>query len=307
MQYFYMTVGLPGSGKSWYAKNKLPNAVVHSSDDIREELLGDASDQNQQELIFQTLHDRVFRDLQGGLDVVYDATNINYKRRRQFLQRVKALHIPDLQTVCVFLATPYTTCLRQNAARERIVPESVIKRMYMAFDVPMEAEGWDDIWIEGVEPFIGGVDLLLSRLGELVDDNPHHEFTVGQHMLTAYEYFDKQYPQMVDDAALGRAILIHDIGKEFTKVFHDSKGNPTDIAHFYNHERVGAYDSFAHTADLNKDDRLRVALLIRWHMIPFAVEKSDNPGKTESKFKGLLGENIWKQVAVLNDCDRHAH
>lgn len=50
-----------------------------------------------------------------------------------------------------------------------------------------------------------------------------------------------------------------------------------------------------------------VALLIRWHMIPFAVEKSDNPGKTESKFKGLLGENIWKQVAVLNDCDRHAH
>ena len=307
-QYFFMLVGLPGSGKSWYAENKLSHAVIHSSDAIREELLNNVDDQSQQELVFQTLHDRVIRDLQIGLSVVYDATNISYKRRRVFLQQVKGLHIPGLKTVCVFMATPYSKCVENIANRERTVPENVIHRMYQNIDIPMKAEGWDAIWIENVDPFIGDINFLLSRLAGMEHDNPHHEFTVGQHMLTAYEYFDKNYSDMANDIPLGRAVALHDIGKEFTKVFHDSKGNPTDIAHYYNHERVGAYESFAHTADLlSKDDQLRVALLIRWHMAPFAVEKSDHPSKTERKFKDLLGEDIWSQVMILHDCDLHAH
>ena len=53
MQFFCMMTGLPGSGKSWYAENELPNTVIHSSDAIRDELLGDVSDQNHQELVFQ--------------------------------------------------------------------------------------------------------------------------------------------------------------------------------------------------------------------------------------------------------------
>lgn len=307
-QYFFMMVGLPGSGKSWYAENKLSNVVIHSSDAIREELLGDVSDQSQQDLVFQTLHDRVICGLRSGMNVVYDATNTNYKRRRAFLQQVKALCIPSLQTVCIFMATPYSKCLENNTNRNRTVPESVIHRMYQKIDIPMKAEGWDSILIANVEPSIGGLNFVLSRLAGMEHDNPHHEFTVGQHMLTAYEYFDKHYTNLANDIPLGRAVALHDIGKEFTKVFHDSKGNPTDIAHFYDHERVGAYESFSHTADMvSNEDRLRTALLIRWHMAPFAVEKSDNPSKTERKFKDLLGENIWKQVMILHDCDLHAH
>ena len=91
------------------------------------------------------------------------------------------------------------------------------------------------------------------------------------------------------------------------KVFHDIKGNPTEIAHFYHHERVGAYDSFCYTGDLSPNQRLTVALLIRWHMWPYAVEKSDNPSKTVSKIERLLGNDIWNQVMVLNTCDRNAH
>lgn len=307
MQFFYMMVGLPGSGKSWYAEHKLPNAVIYSSDAIREELLGDVSDQSQQGLVFQTLHDCVLNGLRSGLDVGYDATNINYKRRREFLQRVKALNIPNLKTVCVFLAPPYARCVERNANRDRIVPESVIARMYQSFDIPMMVEGWDMIWVEGVEPFVGGINPLLSRLAALEHDNPHHTFTVGQHMLAAFEYFDKKYPHLLNDLALGRAIALHDIGKEHTKVFHNMKGEPTDIAHFYGHERVGAYDSFTYTADLPPQERLDVALLIRWHMAPFAVNHSDNPSKTERKFKGLLGEDIWNRVMIVHDCDLHAH
>lgn len=89
MPMFYMMVGLPGSGKSFTAES-IPNAVVHSSDAIRAEVLGDENDQTQQDLVFQTLHKRVLQDLVDGKDVVYDATNINYKRRIGFLDRVRS-------------------------------------------------------------------------------------------------------------------------------------------------------------------------------------------------------------------------
>lgn len=113
MPMFYMMVGLPGSGKSFTAES-IPNAVVHSSDAIRAEVLGDENDQTQQDLVFQTLHKRVLQDLVDGKDVVYDATNINYKRRIGFLDRVRALHKHDLRTVCLFMATPYEVCLERN-------------------------------------------------------------------------------------------------------------------------------------------------------------------------------------------------
>ncbi len=310
MQKFFMMVGLPGSGKSTFARNVLsvsPGAVVHSSDEIRRELLGSESDQTQQALVFGTLHERVFSDLQAGKNVVYDATNINYKQRKQFVERVRALHIHDLQIICVFMAVPYERCLQQSHERERIVPDSVITRMYHKFDVPMYLEGWDDIIVRGVEPSEDIINKTMIRLSALEHDNPHHQPTVGQHMLTAYSYFAGHYGDAVQDIVLGRSILLHDIGKEQTKVFHNGKGEPTEIAHFYDHERVGAYDSFACNYDLHMDDQLASALLIRWHMAPFTVSHSDNPSKTEQKFKRMLGKDIWKQVKIINDCDLHAH
>lgn len=230
MPMFYMMVGLPGSGKSFTAES-IPNAVVHSSDAIRAEVLGDENDQTQQDLVFQTLHKRVLQDLVDGKDVVYDATNINYKRRIGFLDRVRALHKHDLRTVCLFMATPYEVCLERNNNRERSVPESVIQKMYFKFDVPMMAEGWDEIRIVGDEDRHDQIDTLMLRLSKLEHDNPHHEYTVGQHSMTAWQYLISHYKGA--DAALLRATLLHDIGKEKTKVFHDIKGNPTEIAHFY--------------------------------------------------------------------------
>lgn len=303
-----MMAGLPASGKSTFARNVLSvnlGAVVHSSDAIRAEILGDENKQTQQELVFKTLHRRVFQDLMAGKDVVYDATNISYKRRMTFLQELNAKCIPGLWTMCVFLATPYEKCLTNNASRERFVPEHVIERMYRKFDVPMLAEGWDEIWIVGDEDRHGEIDSLTTRLSKFEHDNPHHEYTVGQHCMATQQYLIHHYKH--SNVCLLYAALLHDIGKEKTKVFLDSHGNPTETAHFYNHERIGAYESFSYTGNLSEHQRLMVALLIRWHMWPYVVELSDNPTKTANKVRRLVGENIWSQIMVLNDCDRHAH
>ncbi len=66
-------------------------------------------------------------------------------------------------------------------------------------------------------------------------------------------------------------------------------------------------NSFAYTTDLPTTQRLKVALLIRWHMWPYVVEKSNNPNKTVSKIQSLLGNSTWEQIMVLNACDRQAH
>ena len=84
---FVMMVGLPASGKSTYVKELAEEmrAVICSSDAIRKELCGDENSQDNNEEVFKLLHSRIKECLKKGVNVIYDATNINSKRRRAFL------------------------------------------------------------------------------------------------------------------------------------------------------------------------------------------------------------------------------
>lgn len=312
-QTFYMTVGLPGGGKSRWAAS-VPDAVIHSSDAIRAELFGDENNQSDSEIVFKVLHERVLRDLSEGKNVVYDATNINYKRRMGFLNQIRSLHMRDLKKQCIFMAVPYGLCVERNKNRERYVPEDVIRRMYFNIDVPVICEGWDEIQIEDSMGYPDPrtstlrMESTIKRLSFLKHDNPHHEYSIGDHCKAAWLYFMEHYfNDKLYDLALSRAVLLHDVGKEQTKVFTDSKGNASSIAHFYNHEKVGAYESFYYTGDLISSYRLKTAALIRWHMWPYVVDKSDNPNRTLSKAKKLFGDWTWNQVMILHECDLNAH
>ena len=103
------------------------------------------------------------------------------------------------------------------------------------------------------------------------------------------------------------ALYFHDIGKESTKTFFDAKGNVSQYAHYYNHENVGAYDSFAYTVNYLRDAQLRISRLIRWHMYPLTIQRSQNPPKTRQKLKNLLGEEDYKAVMTMFKYDRAAH
>jgi predicted kinase len=88
---FVMVVGLPGSGKSTYIEKFYSDYCVHSSDAIREELSGDVNNQDINKQVFDTLHKRVKADLAAGKNVVYDATNISWKRRKAFVQELNSI------------------------------------------------------------------------------------------------------------------------------------------------------------------------------------------------------------------------
>lgn len=296
MNKFIMMVGLPGSGKSTLAKELAlkDRAALHSSDDLREELFGDANNQDNNELVFQELNRRINQDLSEEKSVVYDATNLSYKKRKLYLDRIK----PECYKECILIATPYEKCLHQNNLRSRKVPENVIEKMYKSFMVPQYYEGWNHIKVE----FNTDKDYDLAELFEQLDgisqDNSHHTLTIGEHCKKCKEYVEG----LCNDEVLSMAALLHDIGKKFTKRFEDRKGNPTEEAHFYSHQNVSAYLSLFYLKNLPQEKILKITNLIQWHMQPFNLQT----GKAKAKSINLLGREAYDNLLRLHEADVRA-
>lgn len=301
-----MLVGLPGSGKSTLAeKYKESGYKVHSSDAIREELGEEAKN----ETIFQILHKRIKEDLKKGHNCIYDATNIRYKRRKDFLQQLKKI---DCFKTCVVVATPYEVCLYQNNVRENVVPHNVIERMYRQFDIPYYYEGWNTIRLYYAEPYYKHMykncEHFIRATENYDQKSKYHNETLGEHSKKCAEYVDKYWPVGNSYSRfwnLLEAAFLHDCGKPFCRTFIDSKGELTlDSAHYYNHEHVGSYNSlFYQIHSVSEQDHIYIAALIRWHMQMFFINKQP---KLESKYHKLLGDSLYDDLVLLTKCDQEA-
>ena len=303
MTKLFMMIGLPASGKSTLAEQiaKSEDAEIVSSDNIRKELYGDENIQGDNNKVFRILQERIINGLKNNKNMIYDATNINYKRRMAFLQKIRKLKI---EKIAIMVATPYEQCLIRNSQRERQVPEEVIKRMYFNFYVPQYFEGWDDIQIKYTNNYM----FFFGDLEDIEQNNPHHKLTVLEHCKKTEEILNKQNGQL--SIPINFAGRLHDIGKLKTKTFINSKGEKANIAHFYNHEKVSAYDSLFYVnlrsrIEMMKDEEfvLETIKLIQWHMLPWTKMAK----KTEQKYKKLLGENFWNDLMILHKADEEAH
>lgn len=295
--FFIMMVGLPASGKSYYAeqfRNEY-QAEIFSSDEIRKEILQDVNNQDKNGEVFNVLHKRLKEHLSNGGNAIYDATNISYKRRMAFLNELKKI---PCKKVCILIATPYKDCLKQNANRERIVPEEVITKMYKNIYIPQYYEGWDDIQIvKNYNAIYYNIDDLFYGINGLMDisqDNSHHTLTVGKHCKKCADNLDDKYVSYV----VWKAALLHDIGKPFTKSFINSKGETTEDAHYYQHHLVSAYDSLFY----NEYEQLNIANYIQWHMQPFFMTDDEQ----KNKYKTLWGENFYNNIMLLHEADINA-
>lgn len=309
---FLMLVGLPGSGKSTYAQRYSHMYSIHSSDALRYELFGDENDQEHNNVVFDTLHKRIKKDLNDGKSVIYDATNTSWKRRKAFLDSIKNI---DCYKDAVVIATPYEVCLEQNEDRERKVPEDVVERMYRNFDIPFYNEGWDAVVIaymkDSYASCYGHYGNCIYETLAFSQNNPHHKLSLGEHSVEVRNYIDSALSKMsckpVNIEELRVAAILHDCGKPFTKSFNDSKGNPTGIAHYYSHECVGSYNSLFYDMSDELIDKIYVAALIRWHMILHHFKSWEQ--KTIDKYTNEfinLDDDFWNNLKLLNEADNHA-
>lgn len=301
---FIQMVGIPGSGKTEKAKilAKEYNAALLSSDAIREEILGDASDQTKNNDVFEIMYKRTCEALDNGQSVIYDATNINHKRRRVLLQQLKAHY--NIKAIAVVMATPIQMCVDRQADRNLQVGKDVIWRMARSFYVPYWYEGWDDIEIcypEDENKYIHqlyrtDVWQLLdgsSMLYEYDQKNPHHQLSLGNHMYKCYDLMLRQ----TNVKSLQEAALLHDIGKFYTQSF-DEEG----IAHYYDHHNVSAYLSLF-SGRVDKYHTISRAAYIQWHMAPYFWKEE----KTHNKYKRLFGDQFYEDLMMLHSCDKEAH
>lgn len=138
MQTVILTTGLPGSGKSTWAKKFLDQTpgqfVLTSRDDIRK-MLGcfPIGDKNQENLVSK-IQDRVIVDaVNSGYSVIVHDTNLNSKSPT----RIKKLFDGDVQfMVADFTNVPVETCLERDAQRENPVGEKIIRNMARQLQKP---------------------------------------------------------------------------------------------------------------------------------------------------------------------------
>lgn len=133
--------GVPGSGKSTYAKKiaKEEHIKICSSDDIREKLFGDAANQSNNNLVFAILVKHVKKELKMGNSVIIDCTNVQVSGRKYFLKKFNGLY---KSAVVIYVDTPIALCKERNQKRDRIVPNDIIDKYYRKLIPPCKEEGF---------------------------------------------------------------------------------------------------------------------------------------------------------------------
>lgn len=133
----YIMVAVPGSGKSWYATNKLmrcSHMAYISRDKIRFSMVGDDERYFVHEKeVYKEYIKRIVDALNDGMDVIADATHITWASRHKLLTSIDKFYpIENIDVIPVIIHCSYEKLLERNNKREgrERVPESTIKRMY---------------------------------------------------------------------------------------------------------------------------------------------------------------------------------
>lgn len=291
-----LCVGIPGSGKTTYAEKYVKeheNTIHLSSDRIRLELWGNEATQGDNNEVFSLMQSRAIEALNNGQNVVYDATNVTRKDRSYII----ALCPKFAKIECHIIWAPIETCIERDAARERTVGKEVIDRMLKKFQAPYYDEGFDGIYIRYSDDNFNAKEYskkIVMNM-DIPHDNPHHTLNILDHCAEAGAYFYErgQYDEV------WVAAMYHDIGKPYVKAFVDSKGNPCENAHYYQHQCLGSYMYYGMTSEIGgtSDTWVKIAWLISTHMDPYL----------HTKYYNKLPAYLKKQVDLLHEADRNAH
>lgn len=293
-------IGLPAAGKSSYCESYKvlnPDVVIVSSDAIREEVFGDVNDQSHNQEVFSIVEKRCREALKTNKETVLDATNLNRKRRINFIKVM-----PKCEVEAVVFAIPFEVCCERNKNRERVVPENVMERMYKSFQPPHYAEGFDKIKYITLNSKKVSLEDILNK-NKISHDNPHHTLDIYSHCIAAEKIARKisvrENLSNKDSILLQIAARYHDIGKFICKTFSDYKGNLTKIAHYFSHQNVSAYLFLCYDTDLEDKKKTFISNLIYHHM--------DFYMKDFKPEKMFFNENFIKLLKLLNESDRTAH
>ncbi|SET23917.1 AAA family ATPase [Paenibacillus sp. NFR01] len=317
MSTIHMLIGVPGSGKSHYAKAccKREKAVPVSTDAIRERLFGKESRQRNTYRVFGEAFTEIEHALSAGRNVVFDATNVTRERRLQFFKRFDG--VPVEGHIC---APPYEKIRERLLSRKRSIDDKVLRKYLKNFEFPVLAEGFarlhivptpDDTGLNrGVlEQLLAGNpdhDRLFANLhqcryfGAMLgfnQESPFHSKTLSEHTHAVMDYVNAFY-EGEHLLEMQLAALFHDIGKPFCKVWKESRGHYS----YYGHEHVSAAMACHVLDQLGYDEAfiLHVVNLVSFHM---EILHGGDAGA--SKIYHLLGGAMLAELYFFAEADTY--
>ncbi|QHG16243.1 AAA family ATPase [Nostoc sp. ATCC 53789] len=166
MTKLFLLIGLPGSGKSTFAKQLMtecPQMPLISTDGIRGQLFGSQALQGPWLLIWQEVERQFRQAISTANTAIFDATNAQRRHRREVIALARELGFT--QIMGIWVDTPVWLCLARNKRRSRQVPEEIILRMHRQLrDAPPSLEeGLDGLIRLSEKSEYGNCDRTLSK------------------------------------------------------------------------------------------------------------------------------------------------
>lgn len=234
----HILIGVPGSGKSTWADSQSNDSMIYSSDDYRDALTPHYQSLDSKELnkvVFATLNKDLFNDIESHgnhYEYIYDATNLN-RRRRRFLYKELKRKFSNIEIVAHVFFKSLQQLYGINKVRpERTLPEEVIEKYYFNLQVPRI--GVDCDVIEGHGEVFGSSEAFDLEIKSIADGSlqhdcpPHHLESVKEHIQMCMCYSDTDLLEFIS--------FFHDLGKAVTKKI-DQDGR----ARYIGHANVSAY------------------------------------------------------------------
>lgn len=338
-----MLIGISGSGKSTFT-NQLEDDNVHilSSDEIRLQLYNTLEEGNNHNTeVFDYLHNemkQLFINTSNDEDitVVYDATNVNRKRRQHVYKMVKAIDKSIIvDSVVVFRDPVQAKINNKNREAFRFVPENVIDQQFMSLQMPRITVDTDNIigagdkWFEGDCVTIGRIldndgdrhildliaDIAIPNVSDMVKlnfaphDTPYHKEDINDHIKWVYAETSEKY----DHLALAAAF--HDVGKGFVKGKGMNTGAP---GKYINHENVGAqmlmnlilFNNHGGKITTSEKHTSDCVELVQQHMAAHTVNLDNAKHRHNWKTRNALSEELITNImnfSAIDDAMRITH